>query len=520
MKILLFILLITVSVFPQISPGDLTKAHANLEGISNCTKCHVLGKQVENFKCLDCHSEIAGLIKAGRGYHSSGDVKGKQCFTCHSEHHGKNFRIVVFNKDKFDHTKTIFNLTGKHLKLNCADCHQSKHITNGSIKNRKNTYLGMGLTCNSCHEDIHQNTLGSDCSGCHNNDSFKPAKFNHDNSAFKLTGAHSKVDCIKCHAKENRNGKVYQKFKGVAYASCLDCHKDIHLGKFGKDCKSCHVTSSFKTINRTGFNHDKTNYPLEGKHRLVSCDGCHKKNLQAKLKYQKCIDCHTDYHKGEFVINNEVKDCKDCHTLNGYQPSLYSIDLHQKSAFILTGSHLAVSCQACHYNALSKIWKFKKIGNLCIDCHKNVHGTELSEKIMASNDCTICHKTENWLSIKYDHNKTKFQLIGKHLDISCGKCHHGESTNNQYKFASLKSTCQTCHKDVHSGQFSNTGCEKCHGFNNWKAEKFDHSKTSFILDGAHSKLQCSSCHKKTIRNEVVFIKYKLENFKCSDCHST
>ena len=27
----------------QISPGELTKSHAHLEGMLNCTKCHVLG---------------------------------------------------------------------------------------------------------------------------------------------------------------------------------------------------------------------------------------------------------------------------------------------------------------------------------------------------------------------------------------------------------------------------------------------------------------------------------------------
>jgi NAD-dependent SIR2 family protein deacetylase len=39
------------------------------------------------------------------------------------------------------------------------------------------------------------------------------------------------------------------------------------------------------------------------------------------------------------------------------------------------------------------------------------------------------------------------------------------------------------------------------------------------LEGAHAKLQCNTCHKKTELNGNVFIKYKLENFKCVSCHS-
>src|SRR6185503_11348080 len=38
------------------SPGALAKAHAELEGISNCQKCHEQGKRVTAQKCLACHA--------------------------------------------------------------------------------------------------------------------------------------------------------------------------------------------------------------------------------------------------------------------------------------------------------------------------------------------------------------------------------------------------------------------------------------------------------------------------------
>lgn len=68
---------ITIQVFAQLSPGELSKAHAHLEGLSNCTKCHVLGEKETTSKCLECHKEIKNLINQKKGYHSSSEVSGK-----------------------------------------------------------------------------------------------------------------------------------------------------------------------------------------------------------------------------------------------------------------------------------------------------------------------------------------------------------------------------------------------------------------------------------------------------------
>src|SRR5690554_6152516 len=248
----LLILLFQINLYPQLSPGDLTNVHAHLEGLSNCTNCHVLGEQVYNSKCLDCHTDIKNLINSARGYHASYEVKNKNCWNCHSEHHGRNFRIVNFNPDNFNHAKSGFELEGAHKKLNCESCHQPKFIKDSELKKSKATYLGLTQNCISCHKDAHQNTLGENCFNCHNSEKFKPAaKFNHDKAAFVLTGAHTKVNCIQCHPVEKGNEENFQKFKGIAFASCASCHKDVHKGKFGSDCKSCHSTNSFHQINRT-----------------------------------------------------------------------------------------------------------------------------------------------------------------------------------------------------------------------------------------------------------------------------
>ena len=161
---------IPFGVAAQISPGDLSTLHAHLEGMSNCTQCHVLGNKVSNDKCLVCHTEIQSRISASKGYHSSTDVKGKDCITCHSEHNGKNFQLIRFDITKFDHKLSGYPLSIPHAKKECKDCHNPKFIADPKLKSKKNSYLGLGTECLSCHEDYHKKTLSSTCLNCHTPD--------------------------------------------------------------------------------------------------------------------------------------------------------------------------------------------------------------------------------------------------------------------------------------------------------------------------------------------------------------
>ena len=193
------IVFIALKSIAQISPGELSKVHSHLEGISNCTKCHVLGEQLSNNKCLDCHTELKERILLNKGYHASIDVKGKECATCHSDHHGLNFQIVKFDEKNFKHYLTGFNLTGAHAKKTCKDCHNAKHITNPKINAKKFTYLGLNINCVNCHTDYHQKTLSTNCINCHDGNAFKPAsKFNHASAKYKLSGKHLRHEEVRC----------------------------------------------------------------------------------------------------------------------------------------------------------------------------------------------------------------------------------------------------------------------------------------------------------------------------------
>ena len=466
--------------------------------------------------------EIKSRISSGTGYHSSSEVKGKNCSSCHSEHHGRNFRIINFNPQSFDHNKTGFSLNGKHNKTDCKECHKSDFISDNTLKKSKNTYLGMSSKCISCHEDFHQKALGDNCSSCHNTDAFKPAiKFDHSTTAFKLTGAHQQVDCVGCHKIQNKNGKEYQAFKGIPFQNCNSCHQDVHKGSFGQNCSSCHQTTSFKQINNAAFDHSRTKFPLIGKHKFVGCNNCHKNSTGYKMKFDLCTDCHTDFHNAQFVVNNFTQNCSDCHSENGFRPSSVTVEMHNKAKFQITGAHLATPCESCHYQ--QKSWVFKGTQIACISCHENIHKNELKAEFLAEDNCTACHQTESWSTISFNHIKTDFPLYGKHSSTLCGSCHRKkENETSSIIFSSIKKDCEGCHQDIHSGQFRVEGisdCSRCHSFENWKPEKFDHTKTEFNLEGAHKNVECSKCHPKVEVNGTTFIKFKLEEFKCATCHS-
>ena len=589
--------------YSQLSPGDLAQAHADLEGISHCTECHEIGNKVTNAKCLACHKVMNNLIRKKQGYHASKEVKNKNCFECHNDHHGRKFPLIRFDEDEFDHDLAGYELRGKHDEIDCRKCHKSDNIADFKLKKKKDTYLGLGQKCLSCHDDYHQKTLSNDCAKCHNEEKFSPApKFDHDgDTKYKLKGKHTDVDCVKCHKKEKRNGQDFQifadvkfndcvschdnphrkqlpgkctqchvetafakfvgrrrfkhnrtRFKlrgkhrsvscfqchakqkkarsifqdkaGVLEYQCVKCHDDVHEGKFGTDCNKCHSVNGFASKKALSeFDHNLTDYHIEGKHEGVDCKKCHPNKLTDPINFVECKNCHEDFHKGEFKKNGVAPDCAQCHSLSeGFEYSLYSNDDHQNSDFPLKGAHQATPCFACHQS--EEKWAFKNIGMKCNDCHSDIHEGVLDKKFYPDNNCDACHSSENWLPSGFNHDSlTDWPLEGKHKEVACRACHffpQGQKEDRQ-QFSQLKKNCFDCHEDEHNKQFEKNGitdCQKCHHPAGWTEMDFDHDKTQFPLEGKHKKIECKACHFSEEQNGKMVVVYKSGKTKCIDCH--
>jgi hypothetical protein len=317
--------------------------------------------------------------------------------------------------------------------------------------------------------------------------------------------------------------KKFQEFKGIQYAGCTACHKDPHQNKFGQDCSQCHNEESFLVVKGVkGFDHNKTDFKLEGKHQTVNCKACHKGKFTDPIKFARCTDCHTDYHKTQFAVNGISPDCSKCHSVSGFNSFSYTLEQHNKGVFPLEGSHEAIPCFECHKK--QKDWNFRGIGRKCVDCHKDVHQPLIPAKYYPESNCTICHSEISWSTVAFDHSKTSFLLSGAHSKINCRTCHiKGENAPiSQQKFTGLPGKCNDCHTDKHFGQFAKNGvtdCSACHSSGKWVPSDFDHNTAAFKLDGKHKNVPCIKCHKPQQEGSDYYIKYKLKVFTCESCHS-
>ncbi|MCB9367441.1 MAG: cytochrome c3 family protein [Calditrichaeota bacterium] len=548
------ILLWGVQAFAQLSPGDLSKHHAGLEGLNNCTQCHELRKEVNSKLCLTCHTAIEQRITASKGYHSSTEVKTSACAKCHPEHFGRDFEIVHWKdgKEKFDHAATGWELIGAHSRAGCRQCHiealiADKQILSDKNLSRERTYLGLGTACLDCHADEHVGQLGTNCAQCHTQEAWKPAQnFSHDSTSYPLTGKHFEAQCAKCHEaigtpalgakgkiEKRENSGIYAKYKGLKFENCTPCHRDVHENRFGADCASCHNTSGFDQIADRNFDHAKTGYPLAGKHIAVACAKCHisGKNTDP-VAHAACADCHKDTHKGQFTDRAGGSACEACHTVEGFLPARYSIQDHEQSRYPLTGSHLAVPCFVCHAQIMdtkgNSYAQFDFADQSCKGCHEDIHRGQL-DKFIGESGCEFCHNTETWHKVTFDHAKTKFPLIGKHESTECMGCHIIENPGTDVelmRMSPLAQECALCHKDPHAGQFLSEGvqelsCKPCHTPADWKQLLFDHNRDAkWALDGAHAKVACSKCHPRAENPDgTSHVRYKPLSSACSDCHA-
>ena len=467
-------------------PGDLSKGHAKDD--ENCDKCHKkFDKGAQTGLCKDCHKDVGKDIVEKRGFHGRIQEQ-KECRECHTEHKGRDAKIVIFDTLKFDHKQTDFELKGGHLneKVKCKSCH---------VEGKK--YSEAPSVCFSCHkkDDKHKGGLGTDCAKCHVEKDWKTTNFDHSKTNFKLLGKHMDVKCDKCHI----NGKYKDTPK-----TCVSCHKKdddkAHKGKLGTDCAKCHSEKDWKT---TKFDHDKTSFPLLGKHEDVKCDKCH---IDKKYKDtpKQCNSCHKKdddkVHKGKFGPK-----CETCHTERDWKEILFDHD--KKTKFPLLGKHRApLKCVACHKGDLYK----DKLQTTCVSCHKKdddkVHKGNFGAK------CETCHVERDWKEILFDHTKqTKYPLNGKHKSAKCVSCHKGDLYKDK-----LQTNCVSCHKKdddkVHKGNFG-VKCESCHVERDWKEVQFDHDKqTKFPLLGKHRPpVKCAACHKGDLYKD------KLQS-TCISCH--
>jgi hypothetical protein len=130
---------------------------------------------------------------------------------------------------------TVFPLLGLHAVTSCESCHLEQGFS------RTET------SCQACHatEDVHKESLGTDCGRCHNPNGWGLWRFDHDaDTKFALQGKHAGLECAGCH-------RLPISKKARLSDDCIDCHaaEDAHRGGFGRGCGDCHSADAWKPAN-------------------------------------------------------------------------------------------------------------------------------------------------------------------------------------------------------------------------------------------------------------------------------
>lgn len=391
-----------------------------------------------------------------------------------------------------------------HAKLenDCGQCHE------------KFQKQSQAKRCLDCHKDIaadrtqkrgfhgrERTAAAADCKHCHTDHKGRTfdivqldrETFNHAATNFQLTGAHAATPCSGCHAPNVKFRK--------APGTCIDCHRktDAHKGNLGTACQDCHTVETWHRPKT--FDHAKTKFPLTGAHRDATCAACH-----AGEKYKglalTCNGCHAvqDKHAGRFGSK-----CETCHATSKWATISFNHDKATK--FPLHGKHATAKCSACHTGDLYR----DKLATACASCHKK----DDPHKGQLGTSCEKCHKDTGWRQkVVFDHDVTRFPLVGLHKAVACEECHRTP------QFKDAPQTCSACHKDTHHEGRLGATCAQCHNPNGWARWRFDHAtQTRFTLTGAHQGLSCHGCHSTKAAKSLKLPATCIACHRSDDVHS-
>jgi len=467
------------SIERLVMPGPVSTAHADTE--TTCAACHVrFARGKQSALCLECHEDVRRDVEQTSGFHGrSQNVAGAECAACHTEHEGRDADILGLDEKTFDHGLTNFPLLGKHADTMCVECHE-----------RNATYHAAEAECSSCHmaDDRHMGNLGTACADCHSETSWAETRFDHEAVAeYALTGKHTTITCVSCHA-----GEQYANTP----STCIGCHRedDSHAGKNGTECQQCHTTRDWQQLLFDHF--ERTGFALRGGHDNLDCAACHVESTLDVAPPNDCIGCHRedDVHMG---VNGTT--CSSCHRVTEWPDVTF--DHARDTDFALHGAHSSLECESCHVQPAS----VAALSTECFSCHRedDPHEGQLGEA------CATCHQEVAWKQdVRFDHDLSRFPLLGKHNEVGCESCHETQAFHN------AADSCIECHAedDAHERRLG-TDCAQCHNPNAWLAWTFDHdAQTRFALTGAHDGLDCLACHRRPVDAAIEL------SSTCGSCH--
>lgn len=274
-----------------------------------CGDCHVNNNyNLTSTACVSCHQNdytnaISPVNHAAASFPTT-------CETCHD--------TIQWSDGTFNHTSTGFQLTGAHTvpPRQCSDCHKN------------NNYSLNSTLCYSCHQSDYAGTnnpahaaagFPTTCELCHDTTVWTDSTFNHNNTAFPLTGSHTVPprQCSDCHVNNN-----YTTLPTI----CIGCHQTDYNNTtnpghaaqpqfFPTTCQSCHNTTAWTgaTFNHTQY----TPFPITHGNAGGVCSTCHTNSNNYSVF--QCTGCHGGNNANNFqhdqvsgYVYNSI-NCYQCH---------------------------------------------------------------------------------------------------------------------------------------------------------------------------------------------------------------
>lgn len=442
---------------------------------------------------------ITGVAQQARTGSPHGRVAATEnCLGCHTP---QSWRPAKSRLD-FDHDDSGFALDGRHRGVTCTLCHIDLRFDRPKIGT---------VDCGSCHVDVHQGRLATDCVACHNTTSFRSVAglAVHAKTSFPLRGVHMQLSCESCH-RDDRDG---------AYVpldiDCISCHEedyakagtvDHESAGFPTDCEQCHSGLTWGSDGTFDHLAASKGFALLGAHAALTCTECHNTpgmglKFPAPSNVNDCLTCHQADYEREHGGLGFPSNCRDCHSNVSWGGASFD-HLAVSQGFALQGAHATLACTGCH-NQPDMTLRFPPPTDVndCIACHQADYDSQHGSSGFPTT-CTDCHTNLNWGGASFDHSTVGggFALLGAHAALSCSSCHQTPGTELLFPPPTDVNDCIACHQDdydrEHAGSGFATTCTNCHTNLTWDGASFDHASVSngFVLEGAHISLACTSCH--------------------------
>ena len=277
-----------------------------------CTDCHINNNyNITNTTCVSCHQTDYNTATTPVNHVAANFPT--TCETCHD--------TVLWTDGTFNHASTGFTLTGAHTvpPRACSDCHKGA-----------SPYALNSTACVTCHLTDYNGTTNPNhvtsgfpqqCDLCHDTTVWTDSTFNHNNTAFPLTGAHTTTACALCHVNGNYT---------TLPTTCVGCHQTDYNNTtnpghsaqpqfFPTTCTTCHTTTAWTgaTFNHTQY----TQFSINHGNANGVCATCHINSNNYSVF--QCTACHGGNNAANFghpnvngYVYNSI-NCYQCHSSGG-----------------------------------------------------------------------------------------------------------------------------------------------------------------------------------------------------------